>query len=430
MKIFQWETMSIIFAVLLSFCSRPQTDSSVVLAVGGAPSEIDFWEKVASRCSENTGINLKIVRQPTDTDQRRQNLVTALRAHKSTPDIFLMDVAWIAQFAASDWLQPLQPYMDSSTLSSEHFFAPVIEQVDTYGENLIALPVYVDGGLLYYRKDLLQKYGYSEPPSTWDQLISYASEICAKEKEHNPDFTGFVWQGAQYEGLVCTFLEFAGSNNGGLKLENTSSIFNNDQNKTAVQFMRDLIHLYRLSPANTFTDMKEEEVRLVFQNGNALFERNWPYAWKHHDASDSPVKGKTGVALLPHFQDGQSAATLGGWHIGMSRYSKNKQNAFKCISYLLSAEIQKEFAISMGWNPGRVDVYNDPEIITELPHASILRDVFNHAIARPAVPHYSYISSVLQRFISAVIAGKMDINEAFAQCEIELGSIISRYSQK
>ena len=93
MKIFQWETMSIIFAVLLSFCSRPQTDSSVVLAVGGAPSEIDFWEKVASRCSENTGINLKIVRQPTDTDQRRQNLVTALRAHKSTPDIFLMDVA-------------------------------------------------------------------------------------------------------------------------------------------------------------------------------------------------------------------------------------------------------------------------------------------------------------------------------------------------
>ena len=147
--------------------------------------------------------------------------------------------------------------MDSSTLSSEHFFAPVIEQVDTYGENLIALPVYVDGGLLYYRKDLLQKYGYSEPPSTWDQLISYASEICAKEKEHNPDFTGFVWQGAQYEGLVCTFLEFAGSNNGGLKLENTSSIFNNDQNKTAVQFMRDLIHLYRLSPANTFTDMKK-----------------------------------------------------------------------------------------------------------------------------------------------------------------------------
>ena len=210
-----------ILAVCLIFmaCSAQKSDQTIVIAVGGAPSEVDFWEKIAAQCKDKTGIALELIRQPTDTDQRRQNLVTALRARKSTPDIFLMDVAWIAQFAASDWLEPLGSYMENSDLKEEQFFKPVLEQADRYDNRLIALPVYIDGGLLYYRKDLLQKYGYDNPPQTWDELVRCAEKVMKQEQKSNKEFTGFVWQGAQYEGLTCNFLEFAGSNDGGINVE-------------------------------------------------------------------------------------------------------------------------------------------------------------------------------------------------------------------
>lgn len=416
--------------MLIISCGGDSQDNTVVLAVGGAPSEIDFWEKTASECEEKTGIRLQLIRQPTDTDQRRQNLVTSLRARKSTPDIFLMDVAWIAQFAASEWLEPLEPYMKKHNLPVESFFEPVVRQADTYNDKLIALPVYVDGGLLYYRKDLLQKYGYSGPPATWDELVCCALKITEEERKKNRNFTGFVWQGAQYEGLVCNFLEFAGSNNGGLVLSESQPVFDTEQNRIAVKFMRDLIHTHKLSPSNTYTNMKEEEVRLVFQNGNALFERNWPYAWKLHQASDSPVKNKTGISLLPHFEGGKPAAALGGWHIGLSRFSKNKEKAFTCIGYILSSEVQTKFVTSLGWNSGRVDIYDNVEVQKTIPHAEILKSVFGHAVARPLVPHYSYMSSVLQRYLNAVMAGRMELDKAFTECESELGKIVSQYSNQ
>ena len=418
----------ILFLSLFLFCTKPDTDT-VILAVGGAPSEFDFWEKVAADCKGITGITLELIRQPTDTDQRRQNLVTALRAKKPTPDIFLMDVAWIAQFAASDWLEPLQSRIESSGISKELFFEPVVKETDIHNGDLIALPVYVDGGLLYYRADLLEKYGYTGPPRIWDELVRCAVDISEKERMHTREFTGFLWQGAQYEGLTCTFLEFSGSNNGGIDLSGSGAIIDNPNNRQAAQFMQDLIHKHKISPPNTFTDMKEEEVRLAFQNGNALFERNWPYAWKLHQEKNSPVAGKIGIALLPHFENGRPVSTLGGWHIGLSRYSKNKDKAVRCISYLLSADIQKKFVTTLGWNSGRIDIYDDPDVLEAMPHAKELREVFHHSIARPVVPHYSYMSSVIQRYVNALLSRKMDIQEAFTQSEAELVKIVHEYGK-
>jgi multiple sugar transport system substrate-binding protein len=413
---------------LLTVCSKPD-NKRIVLAVGGAPSEVEFWEKIATQCTEQTGIELQLIRQPTDTDQRRQNLVTALRAKKSTPDIFLMDVAWIAQFAGSNWLEPLQPFMVKHNISDTSFFESVVKQADHYDNKLIALPVYVDGGLLYYRKDLLKKHGYEKPPETWDDFISCAKTITEKERQNNKNFVGYVWQGAQYEGLTCNFLEFAGSDKPGIVIDSLSPIINTKRNVEAATLMRDLIAPYNISPQNTYTDMKEEEVRIVFQNGNALFERNWPYAWKLHQSEGSAVKGLTGVALLPHFKGGRSASTLGGWHIGLSRFSKQKDKAFTCIAYLLSSEVQKQFTLQLGWNPGRPDVYNDSTVLQFMQHAAILKEVFNHTVVRPVVPYYSYMSSVIQRYLNAVLSGKIEASAAFVDCEKELQEISKRYSK-
>jgi multiple sugar transport system substrate-binding protein len=421
----------LLIVCLTAFCGCEQKDpKDITFAVGGAPAELDFWRELIAEFETQTGIRVDLLRQPTDTDLRRRGLVTSLRSKKPDPDVFLMDVAWLAQFAASDWLEPLGGYMQSSQLDSGVFFQRVLNLADKYNGRLVALPVYVDGGVLYYRKDLFEGFGIKEPPELWLHLVQQAKFVQEETRKTNPDFYGFVWQGAQYEGLVCNWLEFTGSKGGGIILEGGDIKINAEANLQATQFMKDLIHKFKISPPNTYTEMKEEEVRLAFQQGNALFERNWPYAWALHQAEDSPVKGVVGIAPLPHFSDGQSTSTLGGWHIGISKYSDEKQKSFEFMEFVLSYETQKKLALRLGWNPGRSDVYTDAEIIGKMPHFASLRDVFENVRPRPNLPYYTLLSEVVQRHISSVLSGKSGVREALSEAEREAQKIVTKYGRE
>ncbi|RKZ21387.1 ABC transporter substrate-binding protein [bacterium] len=414
---------SIFFGLIFLNCEKGHL---LTIAVGGAPNELDYWEKLIREFEERTGIKVKLIRQPTDTDQRRQSLIIPLKAKKPDPDVFLMDIAWLGGFAASGWLQALDDYVKRDTFDLTKFFKPVVTSVDIYEGALVALPVYIDCGLLYYRKDLLEKYG-CPVPRTWEELLQVATLIQKKERTRNPRFYGFVWQGAQYEGLVCNFLEFITSAGGGLFDSLGNINLCSKTNIHALTFMKDLIHKYKISPPNTYTEMKEEEVRISFQNGDALFERNWPYAWKLHESNDSPVKGKIGVTLLPAFKTGKTASALGGWHIGISAYSDNKEQAWQLVKFILSYESQKRLAIDLGWNPGREDVYEDPELKHNLPHINVLKESFNHAVARPNVPYYTRLSQILQIYVNAAISGRIEPEEALKKAEEKMREIIHTY---
>lgn len=416
-----------VMAAIINGCGHHPTQPVLQLALGGAPQEVVLWEEVIQEFEENTGIKVHFLRQPTDTDQRRQGLLISLKARQKNPDVFLMDVAWVAQFAASGWLEPLNHRLERSTIQLDDFFRPILESVDQYAGKIIALPVYIDGGLLYYRKDLLKTYGYRSPPETWQELIQMALTVQESERSRNPNFYGFVWQGAQYEGLICNFLEFAASNGGGIAIQGSEIRIHSPENREALQFMHDLIHRYHISPPNTYTEMKEETVRRYFQNQNALFERNWPYAWALHQAKDSPVQGKVGIAVLPHFSGGRSVSTLGGWHVGISVYSDLKDQAWRLLEFIVSPTTQKKLALKLGWSPGRKDIYDDPELHQRMPHLGKLKKAFENAVARPAVPYYSQISETLQQVFNAILSGELAVDRGLLQAEKEVQKIVQRY---
>jgi multiple sugar transport system substrate-binding protein len=419
----------ILCALLFPFLSCGNEKPTLSLWIGGAPEEVNYLDSLVHKFEAQTGYRVEIVRQPTDSDQRRQELVVPLQSGQHNPDVFLMDVVWVGQFVSSDWLQPLNDYWTSLSDSLKHFFQPVIQQVDLRGDSLYALPLYVDGGLLYYRNDLLQRYGFTGPPQTWNELRDWSQEIQQKERDSNPDFYGFVWQGAQYEGLVCDFLEFAASAGGGFS-EGGKIVVDQPANVKALQFMYDLIHEYKISPPSTYTEMKEEEVRRWFQRGNALFERNWPYAWKLHQAEYSPVRGKVAVSPLPHFEGEHSASTLGGWHVGMSRFSDDKSRAAELIHFLVSYDTQKKLALNLGWNPGRSDVYSDPEVLKKMPQLAKLQTVFESAVARPNLPYYSQISKVIQRYANECLAGEENPEVALSQMQNQIDEVVNAYQAK
>ncbi len=413
--------------VFLLSCAEKRTE--LTFMVGGAPNEVEYWERLMNEFEKRSGLDVRIIRQPTDSDQRRQGLVVALESRQGDPDVFLMDVVWIGQFAASGWLEPIGPLAEKTKFPTQPFFRRIIDHADLYQDTLFALPIYVDGGLLYYRKDLLAKYGYDAPPETWEELLEYSLEVQKGERLENPHFYGFVWQGAQYEGLVCTFLEFAASNDGAIAKDDRKIQLNTVQNTEALTFMRQLIHAYQVSPPNTFTEMKEEEVRNFFQRGNALFERNWPYAWKLHENEVSPVRGKVGIAPLPHFLGGESVSALGGWHVGISRYSDAKEQAWDLVKFITSYETEKKLMLNLGWNPGRRDLYHDNEVMEKFPHLPILKMIFENSVSRPALPHYARLSEAIQRYLNGCLSGQMDAQDALDHAQQEIEKIEKTYNE-
>jgi multiple sugar transport system substrate-binding protein len=413
----------------LALASCPGERSQVTIMIGGAPAELDHWEKIAREFTEKSGIQVNLMRQPTDTDQRRQSLIIPLKAGESDPDVFLMDIIWIGQFAASGWLEGLDAYVAADRFDLTSFFPDMIEQVDRFEGNLVALPVYVDAGLLYYRTDLLSQYGYAAPPETWTELEEMAARVQEGERPANPGFWGFVWQGAQYEGLVCNFLEQAVSNGGQMVDQRGDLTLDCPENAKALKSMRDLIAVRMISPPNTFTEMKEEEVRTLFEGGNALFERNWPYAWALHQSETSRVRNKVGIALLPRAEGGKHAAALGGWHVALSRSSDNKKASWELLKFIVSPEVQLGFAKTLGWNPARQDVYDSPDLLAMAPHLVTLRDAFRAAVARPNLPYYSLVSRVLQARVNAAVAGAETPEDALAKAQQEALAVVDTYGK-
>jgi len=345
--------------------------------------------------TQNPDLRVKDETLPSGTDEQHQFYAINLQAKSSDFDVFAMDVIWGAEFARAGWLLEMDDLLP--TAEREQFFQGPIEAV-TYRGALYGVPWFIDAGVLYYRKDLLAKYGAS-PPRTWDDLVRIAKQVIAKE----PDLYGFVWQGKQYEGLVCNALEYLWSN-GGDVLRNGTVVVNSTENRRALGFMRELIDTHGVTPP-LVTTATEEPARRIFGAGKAVFLRNWPYAWTLFQQPGSAVQGRVGITRLPHFEGGRSAATLGGWQLAVNRFSKHPAAAERLVRFLTLPAGQKALAMAYGLNPTRKALYQDATLRAAQPALPVLYTVFEGARPRPVTPEYARISQVMQSEFSAVIAG-------------------------
>jgi multiple sugar transport system substrate-binding protein len=200
-----------------------------------------------------------------------------------------------------------------------------------------------------------------------------------------------------------------------------------EPNLRALSLLRAMLGDSAISPPETFTGMQEEETRMHFQQGSALFERNWPYAWALHQKEGSPVRGNVGISALPAFPGHEPAATLGGWHAGVSRFARDPAAARKLAGYLVSLPVQKRLALELGLNPARREIYRDPEVLAALPYYRELEAVFGHAVARPGVPYWTRLSEILQRRLNGALAGRQSPEAALRAADAEARTVLRRY---
>ena len=391
-------------------------------AVGG----IGYWVKQkAEEWARATGNRIEYIDTPAETDARLALFQQYWAAHSPDVDVYTIDVIWpgIAAPHALDLL----PYFSEATLDS---FFPAYVNNNTVRGKLVAIPFYADAGLLYYRTDLLEKYGYPGPPETWDELEQMAQRIQEGERAAgNPDFWGFVWQGKRYEGLTCDALEWLVSHGGGTILDSTGRVtVNNPRAVAAVARARRWIGW--ITPPGV-TNYAEEDSRNVWQTGNAAFMRNWPYAYNLGNQPDSPIRDRFRVTVLPRDTSalGRHAATLGGWQLMVSRYSRHPEEAVALVRYLTSYELQRERSLELSLLPTRPAVYRDPEVLRVRPWFRDVLKVLENAVARPSTAAGARYNRVSQAFYSAVhraLTGEATPRDALRDAERRLKRILRR----
>ncbi len=355
---------------------------------------------------------------PTTDDQHQFYLTHLSTGGESRIDVFALDIIWVAELARAGLLMPVDTLYEFSEW--EEFF-PASVNASRYNGTRYGVPLFIDSGVLYFRKDLLEKYGYSVPPGTWDELIRIAKDIL--KKENDPDLQGFVWQAKQYEGLICNFMEFLPQ---GIRLWDPGSHslnLNQPAIKDTLRLMRDMIYRHRISSKSVFS-MSEEETRHVFQNGGAIFMRNWPYAWRLAQREGSPVAGKISVAPLPSKVEGKPGqGALGGFLMGIAKDTPYPDAARTWVKFLASEPTQKILFEKLGLTPGRRNIFPDLERDGSFP-IDTLYQVMEQAVPRPVTPVYMPISQSMQAYISGALAGVYSVEESISRMESDSRRII------
>jgi trehalose/maltose transport system substrate-binding protein len=326
--------------------------------------------------------------------------------------VLSLDVVWTSEFAAHQWIDRLP----DNRFPLQNMLKPVVETAK-YRGGLYAVPGSSDGGMLYYRTDLLKKYHISSPPTTWNQLAADAKKIQAGEQKTNKSFYGFVWQGSAYEGLTCDAMEWLASSGGGQIIQNGKVTLNNP--KAAA--MLDMVHSWvgTIAPRDV-TTYTETESDNAFNAGNAAFMRNWPYAYAVAQTTPK-VKGKVDVVPLPHAAGYKSVGTVGGWQLAVNKYSSHIPAAEEFVRYVTQPATSTWLSVVGTFVPTQPGTASKAAVIKAMPFLKALQSTVR--VTRPAKffgTSYNQASSDIWTAVSRTeSSGNAAANLSTAQSQLQ-----------
>ena len=403
-------------ATLVLGCEPGREEGAGPVTVTFSASEVGreaqlLRAQLARFMRDRPDVRVVIRSTPDAADQRHQLYVQWLNARVGEPDILQLDVIWTPEFAAAGWILPLAPAADD-----EADFFPATLAAHRWDGRLHALPWFVDVGMLYWRTDLLER-----APETLDELVRMAAAARGPTVPY-----GFVWQGARYEGLVTVFLEVLGAHGGRILDAEGAVAVARDPAVRALRFLRRAIHERGVVPTDVL-GWQEEQTRFAFQNGLAVFMRNWPYAYPLMEAEGSRVAGRFAVAPMPAGPEGEPTAALGGAGLAVNARSRHPEAARAVIGYLTRPEQMLERAEVLGHYPPRASLYADSRLAAALPiPPAAAAEILERALPRPAVPVYSELSGIIQLWLHRALTGQSEPADALARAAEDIRRLLER----
>ena len=415
------KTWKILLAAMLGAGLTTIASAETTLRIfTGGQQRPDVMRKIADEYQKkNPGVKIDVEVGGATSEAQQQYLSTVLSSKDSVLDVILIDVIRPAQWASQGWAEPLDAYLGADKAKVMGGYLKAYAEANQVNGKVIALPYFADSQFLYYRKDLLEKY--KRPvPKTWDEMIATAKIVMDGEK--NAQLQGFSTAGAPIEGTVCTYL---------VPLWGAGSELTKDRklNLDTPQ-AREPFQLYgRMKQAGVLpkniAEIPTDRIRIDMQAGNLIFGMSWGYVWNRlENDADTKVKGKIGVAPLPHDEGGKSATCIGGWQLAVSAFSKNKAEAVKFARWLSSPEVSKMQAVLASHLPVFPGVYKDPEVLKANPWFADALPVVEGAKSRPVTAQYPQVSDVIRSNMNAYLAGTKTTDVALGDMKTRLAPIL------
>ncbi len=359
-------------------------------------------------------------RTPTEfvPNTRLETYRQLLRRHTNEPDLLEVDIVWPPILA--EGLVDLKPYLKGR---EQDFPAQLLENYTVNGR-LVALPVYVDFGVLYYRPDLLKKYGFAKPPDTWGELEVMARRIQDGERRAgNKDFWGFTWQGSASEGGTCNALEWQASAGAGNLLERGGTVHVNSA-RFANALRRTAGWLGTISPPAQYVYREDDSVNL-WDAGQAAFMRNWASAYAHVAQQPGGDRTHFGVAPLPAGAGGHKG-TLGGLGMAVSKYAANREMAIKALLELTDEANDLARLAMTGGIPTHTAVLERADVKARSPLLAISSKLVEGSVSRPSLlagSHYDEVSLAYATAVSSVLHRRAAPEPALADLEKQLSHL-------
>ncbi|HEY8371728.1 MAG TPA: ABC transporter substrate-binding protein [Pseudonocardiaceae bacterium] len=378
---------------------------------GNMQKLVDQWN------AQHPDEQVRIIELPESADAQRQQMVQNAQVKSDAFTVLNLDVVWTAEFAANRWIVELP----QDQFELDKFLPPAVE-TGKYRDKLYAVPVYSDGGLLYYRKDLLDKVG-AQPPKTWQEMFDICQKVLAL-----PEASGmgcYAGQFEKYEGLTVNFSEAVNSAGGQVIDDSGKPVVNSPEAKAGLDFLVQGFANGQI-PEKAIT-YKEEEGRRAFQAGELVFHRQWPYQWAlaNKDDGSSQVAGKFDVAPLPG-KDGPGMSTLGGHNFAISAFAKNKATALDFIKFFSSEEVQRSNLLATSQAPTRVALYEDAELIEKFPYLPTLKESILNAKQRPQAVRYGDVTLAIQEAAYAALTRAKSTDQALADLQKKLEELTAQ----
>ncbi|MDQ3404801.1 MAG: ABC transporter substrate-binding protein [Actinomycetota bacterium] len=374
---------------------------------GNLQNQVDGWN------SDHPDQKVTIIELAEDADAQRQQMVQNAQTKSDTYSVLNLDVVWTAEFAANQWIVPLPE--NEFPLDK---LLPATVETGRYFDKLYAVPTTSDGGLLYYRKDLLDAVG-AKPPATWAEMYATCDKVAAT----TPGISCYAGQFEKYEGLTVNFSEAVHSAGGEVVGADGKPRVDSPEAKQGLDFLVNGVKDNRIAAkARTF---KEEEGRRAFQAGELLFHRQWPYQYAKANQTDgsSQVAGKFAVAPLPGL-NGPGASTLGGHNYAISSFTKNKKTAQEFIKFVSSEQQQRKNLEKSSQAPTWASLYDDPALVASFPYLKELKASILNARKRPSVVKYQEVSTAIQTAAYSAMDGTTTSEEALKTLQVKLNELI------
>jgi len=417
--------LSIIFFLIFSLNITDHSDSQRIKEIYFAGHISNAHKRVIDNFNELNAnkyvvkvVNLSF--EKFSTNERKELFARFLRSESDKIDVFSIDQVWVPRFAK--WAEPLEsfiPYQVREELVSYGL------ETCSFGNHLVAVPLFLDIAVLYYREDLIKKYlgtdvikKLNTRPLSWEEFIKFGLKLRNEKKPY------YIFQAKDYEGLMCNFIELIGSQ--GLTLYQNQKIqLSTPEAEKALQLLVDLVFKYKLTPEN-IVEFEENKSYDYFIKNDALFLRGWPNLGWHFNP-DSLEKEKIQYlrkTYIPCFDPKKSVTVFGGWNLMVSKFSKNKEGSVEFIKYCLTEEAQRIMYEEGNFLPTLKKLYQNKVYVNKNPELKFYREYFKSGIHRPFLKNYTKVSGIITNYLNQAISNKISVKEALSKAELEISTHI------